>query len=275
LYNNQSYKIIFYDQFRDLDNHNTQKTKIHIIRIFCLCNFDSKMISSEINTNQWIRNDHNFITSTNTDSSLIPKLPASLAAPAGWRSEIIHSNSPIPTDLGTNTYTNSYEEYNTTNTSQIPSRYISNSNEYLDTSIGENSAYQQQSTGGHSAYHQQSIGENSAYHQQSLGGNLAYEQQLIGENSAYEQRLLGRNSAYQQQSIFTEQQQQNIINNVEHQNPPPLILRKTLPNNLVTYQQNISVRYLQPPSPPPSGTIIIRNTKTRKHFLLKIFLSFR
>ena len=58
-------------------------------------------------------------------------------------------------------------------------------------------------------------------------------------------------------SHFTTEQRTSI-ENIESEQPPPLVVRKTLPNNLVTYKQNISVKYLQPPTPPPPGPIIIR-----------------
>jgi hypothetical protein len=176
------------------------------------------MLSSEIHTHQWETSDDTNLTSINSlttknDSILVPTLLGPLAAPVGWRSEIIDSNSPIPTDDGIdlintkNNIVNNYEEYNTTNTfntSQIPSRFLSNNIEYINATGNENSFHQQQ------------------------------------------------------QSRLTEQQQRNIVNIVESQYPPPLVVRKKLPNNLVTYQQNVSVRYLQPPTPPPPGPIVIR-----------------
>ena len=57
-------------------------------------------------------------------------------------------------------------------------------------------------------------------------------------------------------------EEQAIIKRVENQQEPPLVVHKQLPNNLVTYQQNISLRYLQPPTPPPPGPIIIRKERT-------------
>jgi hypothetical protein len=153
--------------------------------------------------------------STNAASIVAQALPSPLATPAGWHSEVIDSDTPLPIDVGIN-------RINTINTSQInriPTRYINTTNQYVDTAIGGNTAYQQQSV-------------------------LTEQQQPI---------LVG-----QQQSILTEQQQRNLINMVETQQPPPIFLRKTLPNNLVTYKQNIAVRYLQPPTPPPPGPLIIR-----------------
>ena len=66
------------------------------------------------------------------------------------------------------------------------------------------------------------------------------------------------NSAHRQQPTLTEQTQEKIIREVEHQDPPPIVIRKTLPNNTVTYKQNVSIRYLKPPAPPSPGPIIIR-----------------
>ena len=54
------------------------------------------------------------------------------------------------------------------------------------------------------------------------------------------------------------------------QGQPPIIIRKQLPNNLLTYQQNISLRYLKPPTPPPPGPIIIRNQRL---YFLRFYLN--
>lgn len=130
-----------------------------------------------------------------TNGAFLPTLPGSLAAPPGWRSQIIHSDSA---SLATNNV------------------IVNNSGGYnLDRQIRSRSA-----------------------------------DNFTGYNNA---------SIYRQQGPFLSQQQQrNIVRTVETQYPPPLVVRKTLPNNQVTYQQNVSVRYLQPPTPPPSGPLIIR-----------------
>lgn len=141
-------------------------------------------------------------------TNFVPTLPRSLAAPAGWRSEIVHSNSPIVTDNVINTnniIVNNSEGYNLSNTyatQQVSSTVIND----------------------HAGYN------NASSH----------------------------NQFYQQEPLLTQQQQRNIVRKVETQYPPPVLLRKTLPNNQVTYQQNVSVRYLQPPTPPPPGPLIIR-----------------
>jgi hypothetical protein len=179
-------------------------------------------------------------SSTNVDAILAQSLPGALSAPAGWRSEIASSVSSTATHTGVN-LNNSYEGYNTANTfnsaqfNQIPSPVINDRTAYLSTPIDE-----------------------SSVHQQQYG--LVHQQQQ--QNTIH-------NVEHQQQTELTHQQQQNIIHRVEQQQPPPLIVRKTLPNNLVTYKQNVSVRYLQPPTPPPPGPLIIRKNK---YFCFYIFL---
>jgi hypothetical protein len=178
------------------------------------------MLSSEINIRQWPASGVSMGSlKRQTESIQTHRLSGPLAPPAGWSSVIIHSNSPILTDDGVDLINTEYNISNTSVINQIPSGLTSNNTEYYNASINENSFHQQQSF-------------------------LADQQELFLTD--------------QQQSFLTEQQTKNIVNIVENQHPPPLVVRKTLPNNLVTYKQNISVRYLQPPTPPPSGPIIIR-----------------
>ncbi|CAF0949062.1 unnamed protein product [Adineta steineri] len=262
------------------------------------------MISSDVNTYQSQTNDNQHVLSnlisstsinpiqTNAESILMRALPAPLAAPAGWRSEIIHSNSPIPTDTAINlsstntSYQNDldgpYKIINTTRTDQLSSGYIGNSNEYLSTSVGGNVSQQGNSwssgnayvdgyasTGGNILQQGNSWKGGNTYvdERASIGGNITQrgntyidEHASIGGNiSQHGNTWTGGNILNRTNTVLTQQQQQNIINTVEHQNP--LIIRKTLPNNTVTYQQNVSVRYLQPPTPPPPGPIIIREVR--------------
>ena len=155
------------------------------------------MFSSGINTNI-ISNSTGI-----TNAQYIPTLPAVLAPPTGWRSEIVHANS---SGIVTNNTNNNYGRYNLTNSYdnlQTPPILSASYGEYNNTSI-----------------------DNYSLHQQ--------------------------------RALLTQQQQRNIVRTVESQYPPPLLVRKTLPDNQVTYQQNVSVRYLQPPTPPPPGPLIIR-----------------
>ena len=177
------------------------------------------MFSSDVNNNQRYRRSvsfnslsptPNYHSSNNTDPSLAQALQGPLAAPAGWRSQVIHSNF----SSSTNNLANDYEHCDTANTydnthyNQTSSNITHNNNRYIDTPYNENSFHQ-------------------------------------------------------------EQQQNNVIHSVGHQQQPPLIVRRQLPNNLVTYQQNVSVRYLKPPSPPPPGPLIIR--KYKNYFDINFF----
>jgi len=169
-----------------------------------------------------------------TESILAQALPTSLAAPQGWRSEVLDSSSPIPSDIGTdliNTSSSSfekYEEYKTLSTTDAPPIIFSSTNE-VNRLINEIPS---------ATLNSSSVNE--------------YNNTIIDESLSQEQKR------------FLTKDQRNLIINNDDQQLPPIIIRKTLPNNTVTYQQNVSVRYLQPPTPPPPGPIIIR----KKDFLL-------
>jgi hypothetical protein len=182
-----------------------------------------------------------------TDSILAQALPRSLSAPQGWRSEILDSSSPTADDIETNlitgdtSYFEKHEEYQTLNTSDAPPIIFSSINE-ANRVVNEIPS--------------STILPSRTANTKSTNG---YINTTIGDSSSHEQKT------------FVTKDQQNFITNInDQQEPPPLILHKTLPNNTVTYQQNVSVRYLQPPSPPPPGPIIIR----KKKLSLKLFLSF-
>lgn len=77
----------------------------------------------------------------------------------------------------------------------------------------------------------------------------------------------GINTFGQNRTNFVQQRnvnEQEIIRRVEQAQIPPVIVHRKLPNNLVTYQQNVSVRYLQPPPLPPPGPLIIRTSSHRR-----------
>ncbi|CAF5148729.1 unnamed protein product, partial [Rotaria sp. Silwood1] len=44
----------------------------------------------------------------------------------------------------------------------------------------------------------------------------------------------------------------------------PQIIRRTIPERPPTYEQRVSVRYLQPPPLPPSGSLIIKEVSTEQ-----------
>lgn len=167
--------------------------------------------------------------STKTDLIIAQSLPAPLTAPVGWHSEIIDPNTPLDIDnqinlINTN---NNYQGYNTN----------SNYQEY-----NTNNNYQEYNT--INKFNTSAIGQSSS--------------EYLNNNTEYLNASINENAIDRYQSQFTDEQQRNIVNIVENQQPPPLIVRKTLPNNSVTYRQNVSVRYLKPPTPPPPGPLIIR-----------------
>jgi hypothetical protein len=73
-------------------------------------------------------------------------------------------------------------------------------------------------------------------------------------------RSLSSSSGLSQQTMNDNEYEQFISNHSELYNDPnPEIIIKPNPDQ-ITYQQNISVRYLVPPTPPPPGPLIIRGT---------------
>lgn len=178
------------------------------------------------NVNDWQNFNGNSNVFSSSDSILSQALPKSFAAPDGWHSEVLESSSPIPNQVETN--------FNINNTNIIENNAeFDTSNPYDSTSIP--------------------YSNNEA-------NRIVNEIPSTNINS----------SSFNEQShgathyCSSPQQQQVIVTNNRQASPvqapaqPPVVIHKTLPNNTVTYNQNISVRYLQPPSPPPPGPIIIR-----------------
>lgn len=182
---------------------------------------------------------------TRSDEIIAQALPSPLHAPPGWRSVVIHSNSPIPTGDGLNLQntTNSYEEYNTSNT-------------FGGAGYNTSNAF---GGGGYNTSNTYGAGFNTA----NLS-NTYNEYNTSGFNQSATEFLntsLNTNLSSQNQRVYTDQEQRHIINTIETQHPPPVFLRKKLPNNAVTYKQNVSLRYLRPPTPPPPGPLIIREIR--------------
>jgi len=178
------------------------------------------------------------VVPTSSEAILAQALPGRLATPAGWRSEIIRSTSATSNDSETNLINTGtrvvgkHEEYKTLNTTDAPPMIFSS------TSTNEANRVVNE------------IPSTTILSSRTISGNSVseYNEASICESSSQKQK----------KSVIKEQQQE------------PLIIRKTLPNNTVTYQQNVSIRYLQPPTPPPPEPLIIR----KKKVLIKLFLSF-
>jgi len=183
------------------------------------------MLSSEIDTNllsDFVSSTPINSITTKTDLIIAQSLPAPLAAPVGWRSLVIDPNTPLEIDNEINII-NTNNNFQGSNTNNDYQGYNTNNNYQKYNKI-----------------------------------NTFNTTKLSQSSSEYLNASINENAIQGYESKFTDQQQRNIVNTVEHQHPPPLIVRKTLPNNLVTYKQNVSVRYLKPPTPPPPGPLIIR-----------------
>jgi hypothetical protein len=177
-----------------------------------------------------------------SESVLAQALPGSLATPKGWYSEIIDSSS---SDLETNfnpcnsTFIENHEEYKTLNTTDAPPMIFSSTNEAnrIVNEISSSPIFPSTNIS--------SISDE--YNNTSTDSHIIEEKHILTK------------------------EEQNLIENVENQEKPPIVIHKKLANNTVTYKQHISVRYLQPPTPPPPEPIIIRK---KKRIFLKLFLLF-
>lgn len=165
-----------------------------------------------------------------TESILAQALPGSLAAPSGWRSEVIDgTSSPLPDDISAeliNTNSNAFEkheEYRTLKTSDAPPMIFSSTHQ-TNRTVNE----------------------------------IPVSSQLPPRTIKRSNSALFTNAINESYQTYVGKDQKNILTQHLDQELPPVILHKTLPNNTVTYEQNVSVRYLQPPTPPPPGPIIIR-----------------
>lgn len=175
-----------------------------------------------------------------TESILAQALPGSLAAPSGWRSEVLDgSSSPFPDEFSgelTNTNSNAfekYDEYRTLKTSDAPPIIFSST-------------------------HQTHRTVNEIPSSPRLPPRIV--------NRSNSTRIT--NEANESYKAYIDKNQENILTQNLDEDLPPVILHKTLPNNTVTYEQNVSVRYLQPPTPPPPGPIIIRKSRIAKENIL-------
>ncbi|CAF1197365.1 unnamed protein product [Rotaria sordida] len=200
-------------------------------------------------------NDNAYITSTPINSIstndepysiLAQSLPPFLAAPIGWESEIVHARSSMLNGNTINTdnvlvnnfeedyyptnelIDNSEQDYNTTNT------IINNSEQDYYTTDTDDIL-------------------NNYDESYDIENTSEIPINITRDRSEYINMPIDNNAIYQQQ-------QQNIIDNVKINRQPPIVIRKKLPNN-VTYKQNITVRYLKPPTPPPPGPLIIREVR--------------
>lgn len=174
-------------------------------------------------------------TSSYTSSTLLPTsesivsqaLPGTLAAPSGWHSEFVGSTSTVINDTGTNILNNC------TGTS---TSYFDKHEEYKTLNTVDAPPIIFSSTNE----------TNRIINEIPSSTILPSTSVSTSEVTEYNDATYC-DSTKQEQKIFVKQEIQE-----------PVIIRKTIPNNNVTYEQNVSVRYLQPPTPPPPGPLIIR-----------------
>ncbi|CAF1277254.1 unnamed protein product [Adineta ricciae] len=197
--------------------------------------------SSNVNTDGCRGSHGNVDQLFGTESIVQQAVPRTLGVPRGWHSEIVGSTystykNNIDSQSINDTDRSAYEkqdEYKTLNTADGPPVIFSSSSETnrflnelppssLITSNGTNT-------------------RNSAFSE--------FKNTPIDE------------SFQQDKNVVLTEEQRLAIANIDTQQPPPMILRKKATASDLTYQQNISVRYLQPPTPPPPGPIIIREVR--------------
>jgi hypothetical protein len=145
-------------------------------------------------------------------------------------------------------------------------------------------AYQAQSTspGGHQYYsgasgveHQDNAEQQANVHQ---GQDVNYAQYTrSGAEHANDQQINGAPFSEQENAGIVQQyagatgqlaQQQGQNGYKINFDPNPQIIRKHA-NDAVTYKQEVAVRYLRPPTPPPPGPLIIKEVRCKKKFEIK------
>lgn len=179
--------------------------------------------------NDWETTFANTGGMSTSDSILKQSLPAALAAPAGWRSEVVQSSSTTNSQLNqmqTN-LVDRHDEYTTMNSYDAPPMIYSSTSE------------------AHRAVDE-------------IPSTAILSSRTFSPKYDYGQATLNSNTIRERNDYISENQSTSILQNTNTEQPPPLVLHKKLANDQITYQQNISVKYLQPPTPPPPGPIIIR-----------------
>ncbi|CAF3617693.1 unnamed protein product [Rotaria socialis] len=174
-------------------------------------------------------------TYSTTDSILTQALPGTLSTPKGWYSEVVNSSEPAANQVETNLYTDmietnqDYQNFESSDASPIVYASTDQVNQIVN-------------------------GASSTKLLPSINVRNMNNSRVDYSNTADNYC-----SSQEQPTLVTTQQQISTVN-VQPELPPepPVVVRKKLLNDTVTYRQNVSVRYLQPPTPPPPGPIIIR-----------------
>lgn len=191
----------------------------------------------------------NLNTYATTDSILSQALPETLLTTDGWHSELVEGSEPVLNQTETNfngNFVENNDNYSVLSSSDAPPIIFASTDE-VNRIINQASSTKILPSISVSSSGMNSNTSNDISEYGNLPANYCESQQLQQQN----QRVVTRDQQY---STAT-------IENRESPPQPPMVVRKKLANDTVTYTQNVSVRYLQPPTPPPPGPIIIRKAK--------------
>lgn len=168
---------------------------------------------------------------SSTDAILHQAIPETLATPKGWHSEFLQASSA---EFDNAQASNAAQWYNNDTISQEQQENFSSLNvddgpPTLLSSYNETNEYSSGNTG------------------TSL--NISSSEQPLPEKT-----------------VKLTAEQRAAIANIDSQQPPPLVIRKHSTEAPMNYVQNVSIRYLQPPTPPLPGPIIIRKLLFNRTF---------
>ena len=175
---------------------------------------------------EWLKANGNSNSFSTTERILTQALPQSLATPTGWHSELVESSVPISNDTETTSINNKVFLQN------VQGRETSNDFD------GPPIIYSTVDKQNHLV---NEISSSTILPSESITTNS-----LIEHNGTYVDEC-----SNQDRQPITVQNQQTLQTTSENRSRSPVIIHKTLPDNVVTYEQNVAVRYLQPPTPPP------------------------
>ncbi|CAF1114019.1 unnamed protein product, partial [Didymodactylos carnosus] len=181
------------------------------------------------------------VLNTNVSSNIDPSISSLISAPPGWQTERISNHS-----TGSRNYINTTNEVlhppviTTTNVVTSPTATTSWRTDNIRSTNGL------------------SLPTSSQYYSNVVD----QRQSRLRSFSADSHRSSSPwNTINSTQAPLITSSSHSSIRNLVHSQQPPLIIRKHLPNDLVTYKQNVSVRFLKPPTPPPPGPVIIREVR--------------
>jgi hypothetical protein len=94
-----------------------------------------------------------------------------------------------------------------------------------------------------------------------VGGATSYETVSGGVGLAGDAALVAGGAAFDSSAGAVQQVHYSTDSQGLFQDPNPTVIRRANPSGVQTYQQNIRVRFLQPPPVPPPGPLIVREVR--------------